>query len=138
MQRKNIHVHVAARHQHIGAADEGRRHDAVGDDVDLPDGGPVEEVALDHHVADDEHSGADEQRGDHAGNARHEGDGPNEASMVQLSGCCRRQCGAVAVQVKRRPARSVRRPIIRMSLFDRQRFVDQLLAVGHILGEFRV
>ena len=58
MQRQDVDIDVAARHQHVGAADEGRRDDAIGHDVDLPDRGAAEDIALDHHVADDEHGEA--------------------------------------------------------------------------------
>src|SRR5258708_32440164 len=77
MKRQDTDVDVAAGHQNVGAADEGRRHDAIGDDVDLPDRGQAEDVAFDHHVANDEHGEGDEEGADDAGNARQGGDGAN-------------------------------------------------------------
>ena len=55
VQREDVDVDVAARHQHVGAADERGGDDAIGDHVDLPDRRAAEDVALDQHLADHQH-----------------------------------------------------------------------------------
>ena len=71
VQRQHVDVDVAARQQHVRAADERRRGDAVRDEVGLPDRALVQHVADEHHVADDDDGERDEPGGDVAAQPRH-------------------------------------------------------------------
>jgi len=73
MERQHVHVDVTAGHQYVGAANKRRRHDAIGDDVDLPDRGHIKDVALDHHVADNKYGAGDEESGEDTRGARQKG-----------------------------------------------------------------
>ena len=135
INRQHVDVDVAARHQHVGAADEGRADDRIGNDVDLPDRGQIEYIALDHHVADHEHGKADQEGGSHAGNTRQTCAPPEcKCPLPRLPGCfpARHKYAGRRVAPAGRPLKS------RAPLLNRQRLVDQLLAVRHVLFELRV
>ena len=117
--------------QHVGAADEGRADDAVGHDVDLPDRRQIEDVALDHHVADHEHGEAIRK----AAITPATRDKNVTARMKLSMGVnCPASTGMIARE--NRPAGSPAGR--RVSLFHRERLIDQLLTVRHVLGEFGV
>src|SRR4029077_1613651 len=61
---------VAACHQHVRAADESRRDQAVGGEIGLPDGVVVEHIAHENHVANHQHSAGDQTGGDVAAELR--------------------------------------------------------------------
>ena len=73
--RQHVDVDVAARQQHVRAADEGGGDQAPGDEIGLPDGVLVQHVAHEHHLADDHHAERDQRRGDDAAELRHAPDG---------------------------------------------------------------
>ena len=77
--RQHVDVHVPARQQHVGAADEGRRDQAVGDEVGLPDRVVVEDVAHEDHLADDHHGRGDQRGRGKSAKQRDEADGAEEA-----------------------------------------------------------
>ena len=70
MERQHVDIDVAARHQHIGAADEGGGNQAVGDEIGLPDRVGAEHRALEHHLADDEDAERDQACGEDAAGLR--------------------------------------------------------------------
>src|SRR5581483_11237652 len=61
----------------VGAANEGGADDAVGDDVDLPDRCPAEEVALDDDVANDKHRQGKKKGREHSCDTRQKAHDPD-------------------------------------------------------------
>ena len=123
MERQHVDVDVAARHQHVGAADERRGHDAVGDDVDLPDVVSVRARSARRPCRRSRARRGRSGSGGHAGDARQAADALMKASMAR-SRISRRSAGGNSGRRSARPPAGRRSP-----LFDRQRLVDQLLAV---------
>ena len=76
MQRQNIDVNVSARHQDVSTADEG----CADNDMSLRRSaglGPIQNITLNHDVANYEHRGGDEKSREHARHARQECYSPN-------------------------------------------------------------
>src|SRR5215208_6482821 len=81
--RQDIDVHVPARQQEIRTADEGRRNQAVGNEVGLPDSSLIEDVAEEHHLADDDHRSGDQACGNNTAQLRDHCDGAYETILVR-------------------------------------------------------
>src|SRR5215475_4558173 len=112
MKRQDVDVHVSACHQHISAADERRTHDAISDDVDLPNCREVQDVAFDYDIADHKNRERDKKGGKYPRHARQKGHNPN----VNIHG--RRLLPVVANTPEAlRPAGAARRPATNANYF---------------------